>query len=89
MGYRQLPRGSETTLRRAVATVGPIAVAVDAGQRSFQLYKSGVYNEPACTLKVNHAMLVVGYGTFDSSDYWLVKNRSVNRSRSLCELQRQ
>jgi len=60
----------------AVAAVGPISVAIDAGHRSFQLYHSGVYNEPSCTSEVDHAVLVVGYGTSGTLDYWLVKNRS-------------
>lgn len=36
---------------------------------------SGVYYDKACTLNVNHAVLVVGYGNYNGKDYWLVKNR--------------
>lgn len=36
---------------------------------------SGVYDDPSCTDNVNHGVLVVGYGTVDGKDYWLVKNR--------------
>jgi len=70
------PRGDETALRSACANVGPIAVAIDAAHQSFQLYKTGVYVEPACSNKTSdHAVLVVGYGTTeDGQDYWLVKN---------------
>ena len=36
-------------------------------------YKGGVFS--ACTkLVMNHAMTVVGYGTENGVDYWLVKN---------------
>ncbi|KAI4898326.1 hypothetical protein NFI96_023821 [Prochilodus magdalenae] len=72
--YRNVPR-SEKALKYAVAKVGPISVAIDAGHHSFQLYRSGVYDEPACSTSPTHAVLVVGYGTHRRrKDYWLVKN---------------
>ncbi|XP_076450120.1 cathepsin L-like peptidase [Babylonia areolata] len=74
-GYVDIRRGSESDLQSAVATVGPIAVTIDASKRSFQLYRSGVYYEPTCSSeRLDHGVLVVGYGTEDSEDYWLVKN---------------
>lgn len=42
---------------------------------STHIYSSGVYYDPACTLHVNHGVLVVGYGNLNGKDYWLVKNR--------------
>ncbi|CAL8247779.1 unnamed protein product [Lota lota] len=73
-GYSILPQGSEEMLQRAVALVGPISAAIDASQPTFAFYNSGVYNEPRCTQKVNHGVLVVGYGTLEGQEYWLVKN---------------
>lgn len=38
----------------------------------------GIYDEPECSssiVSLNHAVLVVGYGTDNGKDYWLVKNR--------------
>lgn len=38
---------------------------------------SGVYDDPKCTnerSKVNHGVVVVGYGRQDGKDFWIVKN---------------
>jgi len=65
---------TEAALKIAAAQQ-PIAVGIDASHQSFQLYTGGVYDEPACTTNLDHAVLVVGYGTDDSGkDFWTVKN---------------
>lgn len=74
-GFIDIPSGVETKLQEAVATVGPVSVAIDASQESFQFYREGVYDEPTCTQELDHGVLVVGYGTTeDEKDYWIVKN---------------
>lgn len=62
-------------LKNAVAAIGPISISIDASP-SFQSYKSGVYNDVACSNStLNHGMLIVGYGTDPViGDYWLIKN---------------
>jgi len=65
---------SEASIQAAVATVGPIAVAIDASG-AFGYYKSGIYSSSCSKTTPNHAVLIVGYGTTsDGKDYWLVKN---------------
>uniref|UniRef100_A0A672HN48 Cathepsin S, ortholog 1 n=2 Tax=Salarias fasciatus TaxID=181472 RepID=A0A672HN48_SALFA len=73
--FHVLPRGDEDELQAVVASVGPVAVAVNARLSSFHFYRGGLYNVPSCNPKlINHAVLVVGYGTDAGQDYWLVKN---------------
>ncbi|EHH17060.1 hypothetical protein EGK_13355 [Macaca mulatta] len=79
-GFVDIP-SREKDLAKAVATVGPISVAVDASHFSFQFYKKGIYFEPRCDPEgLDHAMLAVGYGyegaDSDNNKYWLVKNRT-------------
>ncbi|KAJ8273631.1 hypothetical protein GJAV_G00103800 [Gymnothorax javanicus] len=63
-GYWSLPRGNERALQDSVANVGPISVSIDARLPSFHSYSGGIYSDPQCnSMKTNHAVLVVGYGT--------------------------
>ncbi|KAG8042219.1 hypothetical protein G9C98_000210 [Cotesia typhae] len=66
-----LPARDERALQAAVATIGPIAVSINASPRTFQLYHEGVYDDPLCSSDmVNHAMLIVGY----TPNEWILKN---------------
>jgi len=75
-GFVDVKQGDESDLENAVATVGPVSVAIDASNFSFQLYSGGVYDEPSCSSELlDHGVLAVGYGTTeDGKDFWIVKN---------------
>jgi hypothetical protein len=69
-----VPPGDEVSLQNYVAQ-GPVLALIDASQPSFEFYRGGVYNEPACkTTRPTQAVLIVGYGTNAGQDYWIVKN---------------
>ncbi|XP_046659195.1 procathepsin L-like [Homalodisca vitripennis] len=75
-GFVAIQSFSEPDLQKAVATVGPISVAIDGSHTTFKHYKSGVYKQAGCsTMVVGQAVLAVGYGSVKKGgDYWLVKN---------------
>ncbi|KAJ2940979.1 hypothetical protein O0L34_g13105 [Tuta absoluta] len=69
--WAMLPPGDEKAMERALATIGPLAVGVNASPFTFQLYRSGIYDDPFCTpWTLNHAMLLVGY----TPRYWILLN---------------
>jgi len=51
----------------------PVSVAIQADQRDFQLYSSGVYTAK-CGTVLDHGVLAIGYDSQDNEDYYIVKN---------------
>jgi cathepsin L len=76
--FKDVQAQSEPSLQSAIQSIGPVSVAIDASQSSFQFYNSGVYYEKYCSpTQLDHGVLAVGFGTTDDSakkDYYIVKN---------------
>lgn len=72
-GYKDVTADSKEDLMSAVAQQ-PVSIAIEADLPVFQLYKGGVLSG-MCGAKLDHGVLVVGYGTDEKEgDYWKVKN---------------
>jgi C1A family cysteine protease len=67
---------NEEKLMKLVMEHSAVATGLDAGN-AFGNYKSGVYDTCAPNAdnpKINHAVTVIGWGTENNVDYWLIKN---------------
>ena len=72
LSFKEVQRFSPTQLATALQ-LGPVSVGVDASGFAFKMYKSGIITK-MCGTAIDHAVLLVGYGTDNGKDYWLVKN---------------
>jgi C1A family cysteine protease len=64
---------NEDEMADALYTDGPLSIALNADY--FNSYTGGIMNPVYCpTAYLDHAVLLVGYGTENGQDYWIVKN---------------
>lgn len=71
-GFRKIPV-SELALLNAVTKIGPVAVVLNY-KDSLRMYKKGIFSDPDCFTDQRQAVLVVGYGNENGTDYWIIKN---------------
>ena len=73
-GYTLLERNNYDEIMTAVATVGPMAVNVDASV--WHMYEEGVFDGCAQEdVDINHVVGLVGYGSCEvHGDFWLIRN---------------
>ncbi|KAJ6825793.1 low-temperature-induced cysteine proteinase [Iris pallida] len=71
-GYTDVLQNNEDALLQAVATQ-PVSVGICGSERAFQLYSKGIFTGP-CSTSLDHAVLIVGYGSQNGIDYWILKN---------------
>lgn len=73
-GYASVTANSASHLATAVGKQ-PVSVCLEADQKVFQSYSSGVVKSNAgCGTNLDHAVLLVGYGADSSTEYWIIKN---------------
>jgi len=71
--YVDITANSESELMAAV-NLGPVSVAIQASSQVFQFYKSGILDDSRCGQRLDHGVTLVGYGTEDGKDYYIVRN---------------
>jgi len=59
---------------KAAVAQQPTSVLVEADRAVFQQYTSGIFDSTACGTSLDHATLVVGYGSEAGQEYWIMKN---------------
>lgn len=70
--FYDVSANSDNALMTALAQQ-PVSAAIQADQKSFQMYKSGVFTD-SCGTDLDHGILLVGYGTLNGLDYYILKN---------------
>jgi len=63
----------ESNIAPYLVANGPVTIGINANP--MQDYVSGIDDPASCSVfNLNHAVLIVGYGTEGGVDYWLIKN---------------
>ena len=72
-GHTNVEQNSSSQLKAAV-TQGVVSVAIQANRLVFQSYSSGIFDSTSCGTRLDHGVALVGYGSEDGQDYWILRN---------------
>jgi cathepsin F len=74
-GHKMAGTTNEVKIAAMVAQIAPLAIAINADP--VQDYVSGIINLDAADCdptQLDHGVTLVGYGSEDKTDYWIIKN---------------
>ena len=73
-GYVDVGPNTQADTVEALNELGPLSILVDASMWSF--YESGIFDgcDYAMNISLDHAVNLIGYGTANATDYWIVRN---------------
>jgi len=72
-GYYNVTADSPSAMQAALAN-HVLSIAIEANQYAFQTYSGGIFNNQNCGTNLDHATNIVGWGTQNGVDYWIMRN---------------
>lgn len=69
-GYTDVGHSDDALTAASAARV--VSVAVDA--QNWSMYSRGIYSHLKCGTQLDHGVTLVGYGTANNDDFWIIKN---------------
>lgn len=74
--FTQLQERDISSIMNALNEGYSVAAALQAGTHAFMYYKSGILSDAReCEEDyIDHAVVIIGYGTQNNIDYWIVRN---------------
>jgi cathepsin B len=75
VGHERIAPYDEEMMKRNLTSKGPLA-ATFKSLPDFFSYRGGIYSAPSsCSSKgIAHSLLIIGFGSENGVDYWLVQN---------------